>query len=143
MELGATWLHGIEGHPVYELALEKGLVAVAEKQQSSECSHAHSPVPRHTMLKAIQPCIIALAESQWGASRYVREGAAHVVTSEELKAASKISTVFRDAVLAAQEPNNATMDPSVGQYLRRVWHQVHVDLHPVCIWHCATFLCYP
>lgn len=25
-ELGATWLHGIDGHPVYDLAVEYGLM---------------------------------------------------------------------------------------------------------------------
>ena len=32
VELGATWLHGIQGHPVYDLALHYGLMAPHKKK---------------------------------------------------------------------------------------------------------------
>jgi hypothetical protein len=33
-ELGATWLHGLKGHPVYQLALDRGLMDGAEKHRA-------------------------------------------------------------------------------------------------------------
>lgn len=35
IELGATWLHGIKGHPAYDLALERGLIKESDKQKAS------------------------------------------------------------------------------------------------------------
>lgn len=37
-ELGATWLHGLVGHPIYELALEHGLMDGTEKRTPSDAS---------------------------------------------------------------------------------------------------------
>lgn len=36
VELGATWLHGIKGHPAYDLAIERGLIDPAEQQRASK-----------------------------------------------------------------------------------------------------------
>ena len=36
IELGATWLHGIKGHPAYDLAIERGLISPADKQRASK-----------------------------------------------------------------------------------------------------------
>ena len=35
VELGATWLHGIQGHPVYDLAVHYGLMAPHKKKGKS------------------------------------------------------------------------------------------------------------
>lgn len=40
IELGATWLHGIKGHPAYEIAVKQGLIKASDKQKASE-----SPAP--------------------------------------------------------------------------------------------------
>lgn len=36
VELGATWLHGLKGNPMYELALQYGLMNGSEQKQASE-----------------------------------------------------------------------------------------------------------
>ena len=44
-ELGATWLHGLRGHPVYELALQRGLMDGTEKHKASEAvPFIHAPI---------------------------------------------------------------------------------------------------
>ena len=39
VELGATWLHGLKGNPMYELALQYGLMNGSERKQASEQLH--------------------------------------------------------------------------------------------------------
>ena len=36
VELGATWLHGLKGNPMYELALQYGLMNGSERKQASK-----------------------------------------------------------------------------------------------------------
>ena len=36
VELGATWLHGLKGNPMYELALQYGLMNGSERKRASE-----------------------------------------------------------------------------------------------------------
>lgn len=35
LELGATWLHGVDGHPVYDLAVQNGLMTGQERKNAS------------------------------------------------------------------------------------------------------------
>lgn len=40
VELGATWFHGIVGNPLYEHAIQLGLMTRHEAEDSSKCSKA-------------------------------------------------------------------------------------------------------
>ena len=40
VELGATWFHGIVGNPLYEHAIQLGLMTRHEAEDSSKCSNA-------------------------------------------------------------------------------------------------------
>ena len=37
IELGANWIHGILGNPLYELAVSNNLVDVAEVRHAARC----------------------------------------------------------------------------------------------------------
>ena len=39
VELGATWLHGLRGSPVYELALQKGFMDGTEQRSAGMAAH--------------------------------------------------------------------------------------------------------
>ena len=41
VELGATWLHGIKGHPVYDLAVQYGLMDPHTSKGGSFTSWTH------------------------------------------------------------------------------------------------------
>lgn len=40
MELGATWLHGLKGNPLYAYAVEAGIMSPKAKQRGARCRTA-------------------------------------------------------------------------------------------------------
>ena len=57
-ELGATWLHGLRGSPVYELALQRGLMDGTE-QKHAGMQHTHDKkvsVPASAYSRSYERC---------------------------------------------------------------------------------------
>ncbi|CAL5227355.1 g10303 [Coccomyxa viridis] len=100
IELGATWLHGIKGHPAYDLAIERGLISPADKQR---------------------------AKNQWGVATFVREGLAEPVDGDDAKTASLAGKLYSDAVEQAQEAEHSAGGATVGQYLRKKWRELRKE----------------
>ncbi|KAK9862734.1 hypothetical protein WJX84_007407 [Apatococcus fuscideae] len=87
VELGATWLHGLKGNPMYELALQYGLMNGSERKQAS---------------------------SNWGSSFYVREGQAQPLSASEIAASQRSSKMlltgrWRTALAAAKQNPRLTV----------------------------------
>jgi hypothetical protein len=64
VEMGATWMHGVEGHPAYSMALKLGLMTADELDDS---------------------------EKQWGQQIFLREGEAEPLVSSEAETAAACS----------------------------------------------------
>ena len=52
--MGATWLHGLEGNPLYAYAVEHGLMSSAAKQKGAWLLDM-----RRCLLQAIAGCCVA------------------------------------------------------------------------------------
>ena len=50
-ELGATWLHGLDGNPIYETALSSGLMQGHERKigSTSQACQRHIALQKHCM----------------------------------------------------------------------------------------------
>ncbi|KAK9860346.1 hypothetical protein WJX84_005539 [Apatococcus fuscideae] len=97
VELGATWLHGLKGNPMYELALQYGLMNGSERKQ---------------------------AGASWGSSFYVREGHAQPLSGAQIAAAREAAKSFSASVEESFELATSNPRLTVGGHLQEKWRQI-------------------
>eukprot|EP00208_Stichococcus_sp_RCC1054_P004285 CAMPEP_0206141490 /NCGR_PEP_ID=MMETSP1473-20131121/13113_1 /ASSEMBLY_ACC=CAM_ASM_001109 /TAXON_ID=1461547 /ORGANISM="Stichococcus sp, Strain RCC1054" /LENGTH=529 /DNA_ID=CAMNT_0053536087 /DNA_START=104 /DNA_END=1693 /DNA_ORIENTATION=- len=93
VEMGATWLHGLAGNPLFDLAVQEGL-----------------------MTRTAKP-----ADEAWAHPSWVREGDQVPLAAEEVATAKAAAGSYSMAVEQAMQSEETGL--TVGKHLRRTWPQ--------------------
>ncbi|KAK9807907.1 hypothetical protein WJX73_000144 [Symbiochloris irregularis] len=101
VELGATWLHGLRGSPVYEAALKNGLMNGNEHRTA--------------------------AGSLWGTSQMVQQGAGTALDAAQTKLAKQGLKAFVMAFDNCQEVQSIKQGRSVADHLLEAWHRMMTE----------------
>jgi len=100
VELGATWLHGVVGHPVYEAALRLGYMDGTERERAS----APPPV-----------CCVRSGRARWPPWQAVR------ALSKHLRLCRLLGPYAPHSLLGTQRPASARLPATLGLKAATSW----------------------
>ncbi|KAK9810120.1 hypothetical protein WJX72_005080 [[Myrmecia] bisecta] len=95
--LGATWLHGLIGNPIFELAVQHGFLTGEEVKQKDDF---------------------------FGAAKWAREGRTDLLQGEELDTILEGAALWSEAIENIEEGPGLAAASTVGEYMQHAWQQV-------------------